>query len=179
MCWGMVILPRGSRAAPARAGEQGMQVVELLKKNPAVAVPVVLARLKQKDEEWCEAAAPLCFPCSAAPMQAAQHGLREASLVRMAPKFELSMLTQGMSVQRICQSAEFTYTSQHPLPNDPGSRWAGSCVRGTRLGVYWACRRKVKQMMYKLWAKVYEANYHKSLDHRSFYFKQVHAVLFT
>ena len=34
-------------------------------------------------------------------------------------------------------------------------------------------RRKVKQMMYKMWAKVYEANYHKSLDHRSFYFKQV------
>lgn len=30
--------------------------------------------------------------------------------------------------------------------------------------------------MYKLWSKVYEANYHKSLDHRSFYFKQVHAV---
>ncbi|KAK9837425.1 hypothetical protein WJX81_001540 [Elliptochloris bilobata] len=68
----------------AAHGEQGAQVVDLLKKNPAVAVPVVLARLKQKDEEW----------------------------------------------------------------------------------------RKVKQMMYKLWAKVYEANYHKSLDHRSFYFKQ-------
>ncbi len=31
-------------------------MVELLKKNPAVAVPVVLARLKQKDEEWCAAA---------------------------------------------------------------------------------------------------------------------------
>ena len=23
------------------------------------------------------------------------------------------------------------------------------------------------------WAKIYESNYHKSLDHRSFYFKQV------
>ncbi len=33
-------------------------------------------------------------------------------------------------------------------------------------------RRKVKQTMYRMWAKVYEANYHKSLDHRSFYFKQ-------
>ena len=39
-----------------------------------------------------------------------------------------------------------------------------------------AHRRKVKQMMYKLWSKVYEANYHKSLDHRSFYFKQVQAA---
>ena len=28
-------------------------MVDLLKKNPAVAVPVILARLKQKDEEWC------------------------------------------------------------------------------------------------------------------------------
>lgn len=27
--------------------------------------------------------------------------------------------------------------------------------------------------MAKVWSKVYEANYHKSLDHRSFYFKQV------
>lgn len=25
------------------------------------------------------------------------------------------------------------------------------------------------------WQKVYDANYHKSLDHRSFYFKQVRA----
>ncbi len=27
--------------------------------------------------------------------------------------------------------------------------------------------------MAKVWQKIYEANYHKSLDHRSFYFKQV------
>ena len=27
--------------------------------------------------------------------------------------------------------------------------------------------------MNKVWRKVYEQNYHKSLDHRSFYFKQV------
>lgn len=30
-----------------------MQMGELLRKNPAVAVPVVLARLVQKDSEWC------------------------------------------------------------------------------------------------------------------------------
>jgi histone deacetylase complex regulatory component SIN3 len=35
------------------------------------------------------------------------------------------------------------------------------------------CRRKVKASMARMWQKVYEANYHKSLDHRSFYFKQV------
>jgi hypothetical protein len=35
------------------------------------------------------------------------------------------------------------------------------------------CRRKVKTSMTKVWQKVYDANYHKSLDHRSFYFKQV------
>ncbi len=26
--------------------------------------------------------------------------------------------------------------------------------------------------MTKVWKRIYEANYHKSLDHRSFYFKQ-------
>lgn len=34
-------------------GEQGAYVVELLRKNPGVAVPVVLGRLLQKDAEWC------------------------------------------------------------------------------------------------------------------------------
>ena len=30
----------------------------------------------------------------------------------------------------------------------------------------------MREEMTKVWKKVYEANYHKSLDHRSFYFKQ-------
>ena len=34
------------------------------------------------------------------------------------------------------------------------------------------CRRGSKAQMAPLWQKVYSANYHKSLDHRSFYFKQ-------
>ncbi len=33
-------------------GEQGAYVVDLLKKNPGVAIPVVLGRLHQKDAEW-------------------------------------------------------------------------------------------------------------------------------
>jgi len=65
-------------------GEQGHQIVDLLKKNPGVAIPVVLSRLQQKDGEW----------------------------------------------------------------------------------------RKVKQDMKPLFSKVFQQNYHKSLDHRSFYFKQ-------
>ena len=32
-------------------GDHGIDVVDLLKKNPAVAIPVVLARLQQKDDE--------------------------------------------------------------------------------------------------------------------------------
>jgi paired amphipathic helix protein Sin3a len=32
--------------------------------------------------------------------------------------------------------------------------------------------RIVRESMNRLWRKVYEANYHKSLDHRSFIFKQ-------
>ena len=33
-------------------GEQGGEILELLKKNPAGTVPVILKRLKQKDGEW-------------------------------------------------------------------------------------------------------------------------------
>lgn len=32
--------------------EQGLEVIQALHENPCVAVPIVLARLKQKDEEW-------------------------------------------------------------------------------------------------------------------------------
>lgn len=72
------------RAVEKIYGDRGPNIVELLKKNPAVAVPVALMRLDQKDKEW----------------------------------------------------------------------------------------RQVKTEMTKMWRKVYETNYQKSLDHRSFYFKQ-------
>ncbi len=32
--------------------EQGAEVIQALHENPCVAVPIVLARLKQKDDEW-------------------------------------------------------------------------------------------------------------------------------
>ena len=32
--------------------ERGLEIIEALQRHPAVAVPVVLKRLKQKDEEW-------------------------------------------------------------------------------------------------------------------------------
>eukprot|EP00899_Mesostigma_viride_P008288 jgi/Mesvir1/17460/Mv08734-RA.1 len=66
-------------------GDHGPSIVELLQKNPGVAIPVIMARLKQKDEEW----------------------------------------------------------------------------------------RAVRTEMNKVWRDVYAKNYYKSLDHRSFYFKQV------
>jgi len=65
-------------------GDHGADVRELLQRSPAVAVPVVFARLVQKDVEW----------------------------------------------------------------------------------------RRVREDMRRVWAEVYEKNYNKSLDHRSFYFKQ-------
>jgi paired amphipathic helix protein Sin3a len=40
------------RAVQRIYGEQGAQVVALLRQNPAVAVPTVLNRLTQKDVEW-------------------------------------------------------------------------------------------------------------------------------
>ena len=36
-------------------GENGTEILELLKKNPAGAIPVILKRLKQKDAEWTKA----------------------------------------------------------------------------------------------------------------------------
>jgi len=36
----------------ANFGCAWLQIVQLLRKNPQVAVPVVCARLQQKDEEW-------------------------------------------------------------------------------------------------------------------------------
>eukprot|EP00250_Pteridium_aquilinum_P006099 c16080_g2_i1 orf=598-3312(+) len=65
-------------------GDHGLDVIDLLRKNAAVALPVILSRLKQKRDEWT----------------------------------------------------------------------------------------KCKEDMNKVWAEVYAKNYHKSLDHRSFYFKQ-------
>ena len=65
-------------------GDHGPDVIDMLHKNGPVALPVILNRLKQKQEEWL----------------------------------------------------------------------------------------KCKEDMNKVWAEVYAKNYHKSLDHRSFYFKQ-------
>lgn len=36
-------------------GDHGPEVVDLLRKNPAMAIPVVLKRLRLKEEEWCAA----------------------------------------------------------------------------------------------------------------------------
>ncbi|KAL4448880.1 hypothetical protein ABPG77_007597 [Micractinium sp. CCAP 211/92] len=72
------------RAVQRIYGEQGAQVVALLRQNPAVAVPTVLNRLTQKDQEW----------------------------------------------------------------------------------------RQTKAEMMGTWQTIFKENYHKSLDHRSFYFKQ-------
>jgi len=65
-------------------GDHGAEILELLKKNPAGSIPIILKRLKQKDIEW----------------------------------------------------------------------------------------RKARQELNKQWKEIQEKNWHKSLDHRSFYFKQ-------
>ena len=65
-------------------GEHGLDVIDILHKNPATALPVILTRLKQKQDEW----------------------------------------------------------------------------------------KKCRDDFDKIWAKVYAKNHYKSLDHRSFYFKQ-------
>ncbi|KAG2448373.1 hypothetical protein HYH02_006955 [Chlamydomonas schloesseri] len=80
----MLLGPVHWRSIERLYADQGPMLVELMKRNPVVAIPVVVARLEQKDEEW----------------------------------------------------------------------------------------RRVRMEMTRVWKRIYEANYHKSLDHRSFYFKQ-------
>jgi hypothetical protein len=41
-----------ARSIRALYGESGQEVVDVLRKNPASTLPIVLARLQQKDEEW-------------------------------------------------------------------------------------------------------------------------------
>ncbi len=36
-------------------GDKGSEILEGLRKNPVVAIPIILKRLKQKDEEWKKA----------------------------------------------------------------------------------------------------------------------------
>lgn len=45
------------RAIERIYGEQGTQLVELLRKNPAVAIPVIIIRLEQKEVEWLKVCA--------------------------------------------------------------------------------------------------------------------------
>jgi len=40
------------RAIARMYGDHGYQIIDLLNKNPTVAIPIVLARMRQKDEEW-------------------------------------------------------------------------------------------------------------------------------
>ncbi len=80
-----MLTPLHFKSIEALYGDSGPVLVDLLRKNPGIAIPIVMSRMEHKDAEW----------------------------------------------------------------------------------------RKVKEEMTIVWRKVYEQNYHKSLDHRSFYFKQV------
>lgn len=42
-------------------GEHGAEILELLRKNPCKTVPVILARLRQKDVEWRVVSRKGCF----------------------------------------------------------------------------------------------------------------------
>jgi len=50
-------------------GDKASEVIDGLKKHPAVAIPVVLARLKQKEEEWKKIQVPPSLPPSFFPQQ--------------------------------------------------------------------------------------------------------------
>jgi histone deacetylase complex regulatory component SIN3 len=95
-------------------------LIDLLGKNPAVAVPIVLSRLIAKEAEWWV------------------HALR-TSQQAITLMLHLSIPCHWLSA---------------------------SCI------IHWLCRKKVKEEMTRVWRKIYEQNYPRSLDHRSFYFKQ-------
>ncbi len=50
--WAMPVMRAFSHRSDRHSSVPPLQMVELLKKNPAVAIPVVLARLVQNDSEW-------------------------------------------------------------------------------------------------------------------------------
>jgi paired amphipathic helix protein Sin3a len=83
-CWLITFSALNLRCIERLYGDHGLDVMDVLRKNASVALPVILTRLKQKQEEWSR------------------------------------------------------------------------------------CRSDFN----KVWAEIYAKNYHKSLDHRSFYFKQ-------
>lgn len=53
---------------------QGAQLIELLKKNPAVAIPVIIIRLEQKEAEWLKVNWGLGLLVVMGHMQATGHG---------------------------------------------------------------------------------------------------------
>lgn len=121
-------------------GDQGSGIVDLLKKNPTVAVPVVLVRLAQKDAGACRRRLRLAF-CLAGSWL-----LPDALMLLLAAK-QPAYLPGLQGHQSSCL---WSFCSL-PVP----AEW-----------------RKVREEMNKLWKKVFDQNYHRSLDHRSFYFKQ-------
>ncbi|GAB4820057.1 hypothetical protein N2152v2_007103 [Parachlorella kessleri] len=112
------------RAVQRIYGEQGNQMLRLLREHPAVTLPVVLQRLQQKDAEW----------------------RRVRGRGRVESKGVLSV--------------------------------AHTLLEGKVVGGWWA-GGQVKAEMMVTWQTIFKENYHKSLDHRSFYFKQTDKKLLT
>lgn len=114
-------------------GEQGAYVVDLLRKNPGVAIPVVLGRLLQKDAEWyVYCIGIVCWYC----------------------------------VGIVLWYCVVCWHSN--VDCGDGRLHCSCCCMSTTVRL----RRQVREEMKETWHRVYEQNYHKSLDHRSFYFKQ-------
>lgn len=141
---------------------QGAQLIELLRKNPAVAIPVIIIRLEQKEAEWLKVGG--------------------AGQGRWLPP---AFVSQGHGAGQVLQGGGHTHARDLTCLYSGGSKH--SCVTGDTAGCAWVLRRlvlpltwcacsagplQVREEMNKLWRKVFEQNYHKSLDHRSFYFKQ-------
>lgn len=130
-------------------------MLRLLRANPAVAIPVILTRLHQKDQEWRRVRGQAVL------------GWAGLAFVFVLPR------PRTLHAQRrrhpFCPLANCVHPHHdlfHSVQAVPAVRAAPPLLQ-------------VKAEMMVQWQQIFKENYHKSLDHRSFYFKQTDKKLLT
>ncbi|OIW10525.1 hypothetical protein TanjilG_15897 [Lupinus angustifolius] len=168
-------------------GDHGLDVMDVLRKNAPLALPVILTWLKQKQDEWARCRADLIKVWA-----------------EIYAKFEFDMLLESVNVttkrveelldkinKNIIKGDSSIRIEEHltalnlrcieRLYGDHGLDVMDVLRKNAPLALpviltqlkqkqdEWArCRAD----FIKVWAAIYAMNYHKSLDHRNFYFKQ-------
>ncbi|CDY28682.1 BnaCnng05680D [Brassica napus] len=150
-------------------GEHGLDVIDILHKNPATALPVILTRLKQKQDEWKKCRDD--FDKIWAKVYAKNH---YKSLDHRSFYFKQQDSKNSSAKSLNLRCIERLY-GEHGLDvidilhKNPATALPVILTRLKQKQDEW---KKCRDDFDKIWAKVYAKNHYKSLDHRSFYFKQ-------